>query len=171
MVHRLSFFCVPEKQESNTGLHQQDEWTMRSFSAEWRAWHISPRLYTNKTLDLMRTNCLPRWCFWRHDTPLTRVSVCLCARSNSPVNAVGFVWVSVFCLWNVGVVPTRFTNNRPVQTVREWQRMLRQPKQRTQAHSTVFDPLLEENPPYMVESGRGVIRRSPIYLGSSTTFL
>ncbi len=75
MVHRLSFFCVPEKKVSNTGLHQQDEWTMRSFSAEWRAWHISPRLYTNKTLDLMRTNCLPRWCFWRHDTPLTRVSV------------------------------------------------------------------------------------------------
>ncbi len=101
----------------------------------------------------------------------SRAWVCLCARSNSPVNAVGFVWVSVFCLWNVGVVPTRFTNNRPVQTVREWQRMLRQPKQRTQAHSTVFDPLLEENPPYMVESGRGVIRQSPIYLGSSTTFL
>lgn len=135
--------------------------------------HISPRLYTNIMLDLLRTNCLPLWCLWRHDTPLTRVSVCVCvcARSSSHVNAVGFVWVSVFCLWNVGVVPTRFTNNRPVQTVRAWQRMSHQPKQRTHAHSTVFDPLLEENPPYRVESGRGVITRSPIYLGSSTTFL
>lgn len=68
-----------------------------------------------------------------------RARECVCARAQSlPVNAVGFVRVSVFCLWNVGVVPTRFTNNRPVQTVLAWQRMSHQPKQRTNAHSTVF---------------------------------
>lgn len=105
--------------------------------------HISPHLYTNITLDLMRTNCLPRWCLWRHDTPLARVSVCvwvcMCARSRCLWMQWGScVWVSVFCLRNVGVVPTRFTNNRPVQTVRAWQRMSHQPKQRTNAHSTVF---------------------------------
>ncbi len=43
--------------------------------------HISPRLYTNIMLDLLRTNCLPLWCLWRHDTPLTRVSVCMCVRA------------------------------------------------------------------------------------------
>jgi len=67
------------------------------------------------------------------------VCVCVCARSLCLWMQWGFcVWVSVFCLWNVGVVPTRFTNNRPVQTVRAWQRMSHQPKQRTNAHSTVF---------------------------------
>lgn len=44
---------------------------------------ISPHLNTYVMLDLMRTNCLPRWSLWRHDTPLARVSVCecVCARA------------------------------------------------------------------------------------------